>query len=560
MDGLPFRPKRPPEVDVDLVVIGGGVNGTGVARDASLRGFKVALFERNDLAFGASGNSSGMIHGGLRYLLDDPKVTKSSCTDSGYIQKIAPHLLFRIPFLMPIHQGPKAKIMMELMDGFFEAYDLFQPLKHGKSHTRLQPDEVYQIEPGLVPNLAGAMTFDEWGIDGSRLCAINAVDASENGAKIFVGVTVDRIERNPQTGGILGVHYLDQHTQQRGFLSTQVVINATGAWAPITVALGGVSPSKARVRPGKGIHVVFDRRLSNVAIAGQAIDGRQIFIEPWQNMSILATTDDDYYGDLDRVIATQEEVRYLVQGISKVFPAVRKARIIGTYAGVRPTLYEYGPSEDALSREHEIVDHKVHGAPGLFSMMGGKLASYRIFAEEMMDVLSSIFQSPQPCTTQCKPLPGGDRILSDHSITSQFNIDGISARRLIYRHGSRALPIAERTLKKKNETKVICNCEPVLEAEIRHVIQNEWARTVSDVARRTRLGLGACGGMKCAVRCGQIIADELGLSPEVGHRQALSFLEQQAKTRIVGIGSGQARQEVFSLSHLRSELNMEKTS
>ena len=138
-----------------------------------------------------------------------------------------------------------------------------------------------------------------------------------------------------------------------------------------------------RVRPGKGIHVVLDRRLTNYGILSEAIDGRQIFLEPWQNVSILGTTDDDYYGDLDDVRATSEEVRYLVQGVARVFPSVRTARAIGTYAGVRATLYAYGKPEDALSREHEIVDHAADGSPGVYSMIGGKLASYRIFSQEM---------------------------------------------------------------------------------------------------------------------------------------------------------------------------------
>src|SRR5258706_8186110 len=169
-------------LDCDVIVIGGGVNGVGVARDASMRGLKVALFERNDIAFGASGNSSGMIPGGPRYLTDDPKVTMPSCLDSGHIQRIAPHLLFRVPFLIPIGPEGTEQTRIELVDAFFEAYDFYQPLKHGKPHARLSPDELYRIEPGLFGGpgsragvgLAGGISFDEWGIDGSRLCVANA--------------------------------------------------------------------------------------------------------------------------------------------------------------------------------------------------------------------------------------------------------------------------------------------------------------------------------------------------------------------------------------------------
>src|SRR6187402_2594496 len=151
------RDPRGLELERDVIVIGGGVNGVGVLRDATLRGFSVSLFERNDLAFGASGNSSGMIHGGPRYLSYDPDVTYSSCLDSGHIQRIAPHLLFRIPFLMPVfeHAGLKAKATLAAYDGFFGLYDKYQELKSGKPHVRLSAAEVRALEPGLIESAGG---------------------------------------------------------------------------------------------------------------------------------------------------------------------------------------------------------------------------------------------------------------------------------------------------------------------------------------------------------------------------------------------------------------------
>lgn len=539
------------------MVIGGGVNGAGVARDASMRGLRVALFERNDLAFGASGNSSGMIHGGARYLTTDPEVTEESCRDSGHIQSIAPHLLFRIPFLFPIARRRFSKILYTLIDAYFEAYDRFQPLKRGKPHTRLRVDEVHALEPGIVGDLVGGVTFDEWGIDGARLCVANAIDAAERGAKLHVGVTVEEIERRPDTGAVVAVRYRDRLTGVAGRLRTHVVVNASGAWAPITATLGGLPPKRALVRPGKGIHVVFDRRLSNYAITATTIDGRQIFIEPWQNMSVIGTTDDDYYGDLDRVTATSEEVRYLVQGVARVFPAVRTARIIGTYAGVRPTLYRYGPTEDALSRDHDVIDHAAHGAPGLYSMVGGKLASYRLFAAEMTDILVRLFDLPSACYTHKSALPGGDETLDPFALADRVEIDAVAARRLVYRHGSRAVRVEERIRRRPTEARVVCSCEPVLEAEVRHVLRHEHARSVADVARRTRLGLGACGGMRCAARCGQIVSEEIGVSPTEGLLMASDFLVRQAQTRVVALGPEQAHQEALAMARMRAELGLD---
>ncbi len=539
---------------MDVVVIGGGVNGAGVARDASMRGLSVALFERNDLAFGASGNSSGMIHGGARYLTYDPHVTETSCRDSGNIQAIAPHLLFRIPFLMPVRKGIAKNIYFHLLDAFFETYDRYQPLKRGKPHAVLSADEVRSLEPGISGDLVGAMSFDEWGIDGARLCVANALDAKERGAKLFIGATIEAIERREGSGEPVAVRYRDRLTGQAGRLTTTAVVNATGAWSPITAGLADMRPSNARVRPSKGIHVVYDRRLSNYAISGSAIDGRQIFIEPWQNMTIVGTTDDDYYGDLDDVRATSEEVRYLVQGAARVFPAIRSARPIGTYAGVRPTLYAWGKYEDALSRDHQVIDHAPHGAPNLYSMIGGKLASYRLFAEDMTDVLAQRFDLGVHATTHTSPLPGGDRAVDPFALAERTGIDAVAARRLVYRHGSRAERIEERIHRRPREAVTVCACEPVIEAEVRYVIREEHPRTVADVARRTRLGLGACGGMRCAARCGQIVAEELHLPPREGLRQASRFLLERAQARVVALGPEQARQEAFAIAAVRAEL------
>src|SRR6185295_704223 len=250
-----------------------------------------------------------------------------------------------------------------LVDAFFEAYDRYQPLKNGKPHARLTPDELFQLEPGLFggrngkpSRLSGGITFDEWGIDGVRLAIANAVDAIERGATVRTHTSVEAILRDP-AGRVRGVSARNFSTGETVTVGARAVVNATGAWGGLLAQAAGISPERARIRPGKGIHVVFDRRLTNYAVIAKAIDDRQIFIEPWQNVTVLGTTDDDFYGDLDDVRATTDEVRYLVEGIRGVLPGIVDARAIGTTAGVRPTLHAYGPNEDALSRDHRVVDH-----------------------------------------------------------------------------------------------------------------------------------------------------------------------------------------------------------
>jgi glycerol-3-phosphate dehydrogenase len=555
----------PAEARFDVAVIGGGVNGTGVARDLALRGLTVVLFERHDLAFGASGNSSGMIHGGPRYLLSTPSVTKSSCLDSGYIQRIAPHLLFRIPFLVPMKKGTRGRVMLELYDAFFRAYDDFQPLKRGELHTRLDASDLARLEPGLVGSIVGGVTFDEWGVDGGRLCVMNAIDAREHGAKIHVHTTVDSIGRAPPEDAsdrrpLYALRVRDTMTEKTTRVHTRVVVNASGAWGPITAALGGLRATRVKIRPAKGIHVAFDRRLSNYAVLTEAIDGRQIFLEPWQNISVVGTTDDDYYGDLDDVVPTSEEVRYLIQGIARIFPSIATARAIGTFAAVRPTLYRWGPNEDSLSRDHAVIDHAPDGAPNVYSMIGGKLASYRLFAEEMSDRVAETLAPSSICTTHTQPLPGGDEVPDAFAIAESASVTPVAARRLVYRQGSRAARIVARMQRNPRERAVVCACEPVLEAEVRHAVREEMACTIEDVARRTRLGLGACGGMRCAARCGQILSEEIGLTPREALSGARRFLTRQAKMRVVAMGPEQARQEALSLAQLRATLGTKDPS
>jgi len=542
--------------DVDVVVVGGGVNGTGVARDCALRGLTVALFERTDIAFGASGTSTGMIHGGPRYLSYDPRVTRTSCVDSGHIQRIAPHLLFRVPFLLPVHRGRRLPgLALTLFDAFFEAYDRYQPLKRGKPHVRLSADELQRLEPGLSRDLAGGVTFDEWGLDGVRLCVANAVDAIERGASVRTHCTVTELCRRAD-GRVVGVRYHDRLTAETGVCRGRFVVNATGAWAPLTVRLAGLAAEHAGIRPGKGIHVYFDRRLTNYGVIIRAIDGRTVFLLPWQNVTVIGSTDDDYYGDLDRVLATGDEVRYLVQAVERLFPGVRHARAIGTWAGVRPTLHAWGVNEDRLSRDHRVIDHAEHGASGLFSMVGGKLASYRLFAEQMTDRLCVELGRDARCQTHQLPLPGGDEPLSVDDLAREAGISHTAAVRLRYRHGSRALRIAERIRANPREGAVVCACEPVLEAEIRYVFEHELARTVDDVARRTRLGLGSCGGMRCASRCGAVLARLFGQSPAYGRELARQFLSESVARRLPAAGPQQARQEALGLAVWRAELGM----
>lgn len=514
----------------DVIILGGGVNGVGVARDCALRGIRALLVERNDLAKGASGANTGMIHGGARYLLYDVATTKVACTDSGYIQRIAPHLLFRVPFIFPVPIWDKfGRLFLEGAEIFFEAYDQFQPLKRGKPHTRLTKEEALQLEPGLTDKILGALTMDEWGIDPFRLVVANAMDAVEHGAIVRTYCDVVAFTKDGQ-GRVDGVVFDDRHTGARETHAAPLVVNATGAWGPRTAALAG---AWYEMRPGKGVHVVYSHRITNYGIIIIGVDGRQMFMMPHENGTIVGTTDDDYYGDLDNPTATEDEVKYILQSARMVFPKIDQYRMSRTYVGIRPTVHAWGKNEDKLSREHEFYDHASQGVPGLISVAGGKLAAYRQLAEEVTNIVAARVGNGAPCTTHEAPLPGADPKEGAVDLTSWAQASRqprLVVARMAYRHGARARRVLDVVEQDPRQGVATCLCEPVCEAEIRYVAKNELVRKLVDVRRRTRMSMGACGGTRCLARSSQLLADEA----KMGVAEQLVELEGAMTARFLG--------------------------
>jgi glycerol-3-phosphate dehydrogenase len=508
----------------DLVIVGGGINGAGIARDATLRGLDVALFEKNDFSNGATWASSGFIHGGLRYLSDDPTVTKKSCKDSGQIQQIAPHLLFRVPFIMPRRDGGWVdRAMLELIEVYFDTYDRYSSRTGGKPHPRLTGEEARRIEPGLPEDVLGAVTTDEWGIDASRLTIANAVDAAERGAEIqtyheVVDFLIDN-GGSGERGAMNGVRVRDNLKGGTREVHARHVFNATGPWAEQFARKAGAT--RCRVRPGKGIHLVLSGRITNYALISHAIDGRQVFIAPQQNVTYVGTTDDDYWGDLDDIPILEDEVEYLLDAVERVYPDVRDHRIIDTTVGCRPTLHERGPYESDLSRDHEIFDHSEEGIPNFWSIAGGKLAAYRMMAEEAVDVICEqpdIQPTDPECSTHDVDLPGGNMPKDpnddawDELVESfrSVDLDPWAARRIVYRHGSRSRSILENMQSAPETTRLVDPTEPVTEAEIRYVLDHELVRHIDDLRRRCRVGCGPDGGWFATRQAARVFCDHRG--------------------------------------------------
>ena len=502
-------------MDFDLIVIGGGINGCGILRDAAMRGLKCLLVEKNDFGSETTAASSQMIHGGARYLFSDRKTTHLSSVDSGYIQRIAPHLLFRIPFIVPVLKKEKWPLWghhfyMELMETFFENYDHFTVLKNGLTHTRMDAAGALAVEPDLTENIIGAVGFDEWGIDTNRLCLGNIISAEQAGAQARNHTEVTRILK--ENGRVLGIRTRDLITGEENEYRGKLTVNSTGPWADRLAQMAGC---RVPLRPSKGVHVAFDRRLSNYAVLAKAIDGRSIFLMPYQNISFIGTTDDDYFGDPGDIPILEDEVQYLLEGISHVFPSIRQARMTQAWAGVRPTLYQRGSNEEDLSRHHKVFDHElIEGTAGFLSIAGGKLAAYRMMSEDLVDVAMKKLGKKGECRTHLVPLPGGERKVQPQDLAKQFDIPTMAAQRLIYRYGVRAYEVLELTREKSSFRNIVCSCDPVTEAELRFAVRHEGARTLEDLKRRTRATVGPCQGMGCFLGAAQVLGEELGLKPK----------------------------------------------
>ena len=538
-------------MDYDVIVIGGGVNGAGVARDCAMRGLRVLLLEKQDFGVGASGNSSGMIHGGIRYMTSDRKVTALACRDAGYIRRIAPHLVFRIPFLMPFVSKRDGATLFEraawyATEVYVGTYDLYQPLKDGKPSTRLSAEELYAIEPALRPGLGGAVTLDEWGIDAFRLCALNALSAELHGAEVHNWTEAAALLK--QGGRVVGVRWRDVLTGHSGEARAPVVFNASGAWSPALGRRAGVS---IPMRPGKGVHLTLDRRFSNYGIICSAVDGRQMFLMPHENDSIIGTTDDDYYGAPDDLEATSDEVEYLLEGVESLVPGIRRARLTRAWCGLRTTLYQWGKNEDDLSREHQIYDHGAEGAAGLLSFVGGKLASYRAQAEEATDgILRLLGRPPVACRTHEEPLPGGQSVPDPAELARRHGVAQAAAARIAYRHGALATEVLRLSDQDPRLKLCLCRDEGILAAEVVYCLRHEKVRRLQDLRRRCRLAGGGCAGVDCARIAAQLAARELGWDADRARAELADLLELDWRERRAVLDGAQlATQEMARAVH-----------
>ena len=520
------------------------MTGAGVARDLSLRGLSVLLLEKGDYGAGTSGASSWMIHGGPRYLEFDWETTRLSCEDAGHIVTIARNLVYRVVFLLPVM--PHDRNNIERIETAMEVYDRFQPLKHSHPHRRLTAQEARQVEPGLSPDIAGAVTMEEWGVDPHRLVFANVQDAIAHGARAMNHTRVTGLIRDG--GNVIGVRYQtsDGVTSEA---RARVVVNAAGPWVPEVSEMAGVP---VELRPAKGVHVVYPHRISNFSISAESIDGRDLLMVAHGSFTLVGTTDDDFYGDLDSIEVLEDEVEYLLQGLGRVFPAIRDYRPVRSTAGVRPTLFKWRPNEDSLSRRYEIIDHAAKGVDGFVTIAGGKLSMYRLMAEETSDAVCRKLGHQVKSTTASRPLPGNESDPGPAAeLATRRGLPALAVVKLQSRHGSNA----EKVFDEGNTSRLLCRCEPVTEAELIYAARHEQVRSLADAFRRVGIAAGPCAGAACIIRSAEVLGRELGWSASQRFDAARDFVRGAWLGRAPVLSHSGWAQEELTQGAMRGLLN-----
>lgn len=378
----------------DVIVIGGGVTGAGVARDCAQRGLRTLLLERGKPGMGTSVTSTHLIHGGLRYLLYDRLTTHTTCWDSGHIVRIAAPLLTRLPILWPVYKGHTHGL--ETVETLLEVYDGFQRMKGGRRHLRLSSAETLRLVPGLAPEgLCGSLAFDEWWVDPVALVEKNLESAKRFGAEVRLGAGAEEITRS--IGRVDGVVSNGER------IRAAVVINAAGPWVDKVARLAG---ARIPLRLQKGTHLSYKERLVPVGLLLEAADkGRYVFVVPSPQGTLVGPTDLPAPEDPDLVASDDTELKYLLASVKRYLPAFPD-RWDSTTVGARPILAQAG-SEKLLSREYEVFDHGPRdNLEGLITIGGGKMSDFRVMAEAATNVACLKLGRPNACTSYRETLEG----------------------------------------------------------------------------------------------------------------------------------------------------------
>lgn len=515
-------------------MVGGGIIGTGIARDLALRGCSVALVERTDLGAGTSSRPTRLIHGGLRYLETlDFALVRADMREREILLRTAPHLVRPLPFLIPLYDESfvfrqKLRIGMRLYDAL--SFDKSLPKRRWLSTA-----EVLAAEPHLRrEGLRGAWQFYDAQVSYvERLVLENALAAHERGAVILTHASCVRFLREGRrVAGAVVRDELAGGTELT--VRARMVVNATGPW---------LDASGSELRPGaapllrltKGTHVVTPRATARAHVLFARSDGRLFFVIPWARQTLIGTTDTDYRGDPADAAASDEDVRYLVAEARRAFPSAAFDRVHYTYAGVRALVREEGVKEGDVSRKHGVYDHERRdGLAGAVSVVGGKITGYRLIAEEIADLVMRRLGRRVAGTTASTPLPGaGADEAAIAARAASLGVAEAGAQHLARLYGACASAVLDLVEEDRALAASLCEHAPDIAAQLVHAVRHEWAATLGDaLLRRTTLGLAACQALHCLDAVAQLMAAACGWTAAERDHQIAAYRDEVAPMRV----------------------------
>lgn len=508
----------------DVLVVGGGIVGAGVALDAASRGLRTALVDKGDFASGTSSQSSKLVHGGLRYLEQrEFRLVYEALAERSRLLKIAPHLVFLQPFVYPIFASGEgsgrmaaAKTLARGVNTALWGYDLTGSARIGKFHKKITPDEVLEYLPDLDPTLlAAGFEFHDARVDDARLVLTILRTAAESyGAAIANYAEVVGIERVGSTDRVTGASIRDAETGNVISVRASCIVNAAGVWTDeIRTMDEGVDPDS--VRPAKGVHIavaankVIARRAGIIPVPGEK---RFIFVIPWGEHVFFGTTDTDYTGSVEDVVCTEEDAQYLINTVNAWFSSkIGFEDVTGTWAGIRPLIKAAKNAKTAdLSRRHSVTTSE----SGVVSVTGGKLTTYRKMAKDTVDAVYPVIGAKKAKSiTKSVVLSGGEGwdAYKGVSGSSRMGVTVEVADHLASRYGNHAMEVAQ-IAQDPTLAGHLCASLPYIRAEVVYAVRFEMARTVIDVlSRRTRsLLLERDEAMGAAQSVAALMAAELG--------------------------------------------------
>ena len=498
----------------DVIIIGGGATGAGIARDCSLRGIKALLLERSDISTGATGRNHGLLHSGARYAVTDHESAVECIRENMILRRIAAHCVEETDglFITLPEDG------LDYQARFVEACR-----KAGIRADVLDPEEARRLEPAANPSLIGAVRVPDGAVDPFRLTSSNILDATAHGAEIRTYTEVRELIREQDR--IVGVKAYDYRTHAELEFRAQVVVNAGGIWGHGIAAKAGIT---VNMLPAKGALLIFGHRVNRMVLNRCRKPADADILVPGDTISLIGTTSSKIpYDQIDNMIITPDEVDLLLREGEKLSPLLARTRILRAYAGVRPLVAsDDDPSGRTVSRGIVLLDHATRdGMEGFITITGGKLMTYRLMAEWATDLICKKIGNDGKCRTAEIPLPGSTE--SREEVDRKTRNKPIAQRRSsIARHGALATRI-DGTGSIKNS--LVCECEEVSIGEVEYALENLSVNNLVDLRRRTRVGMGTCQGELCACRAAGLMGRKDPVCARKAKADLVSFLNERWK-------------------------------